>query len=103
MNKFDCMYYDEEIDCCGALTNYAMGVVGLVPCSKHQCKMRKPRPLLQKPKRTNFDRITESVESLAEIMDNYRWCPYFSNSTCNSEIECKECIIEWLQKECDND
>ena len=55
-----------------------------------------------KPK-TNFDRITESVEALAEIMDNYRWCPYFSNSTCDSEIECKECIKEWLQKECDNE
>lgn len=48
---------------------------------------------------TNFDKITQSVESLAEYMDNYRWCPYFSNSTCDSEIECKECIKEWLQKE----
>jgi hypothetical protein len=55
----------------------------------------------QNTKKTNFDRITESAESLAEIMDNYRWCPYFSNSTCDSEIECIECIKEWLQKECE--
>jgi hypothetical protein len=50
---------------------------------------------------TNFEKITSSVESLADIMDNYRWCPYFSNSTCDSKIECKECIIEWSQKECE--
>lgn len=56
----------------------------------------------EKPKRTNYDNITSSVESLAEIMDNYRWCPYFSNSTCDSEIECLECIKDWLQKECDD-
>lgn len=61
----------------------------------HPCYQPKPR--------TNFDKIVSSVESLAEIMDNYRWCPYFSNSTCDSEIECKECIIEWLQKEADNE
>jgi hypothetical protein len=52
-------------------------------------------------KRTNYDKITSSVDALAEIMDNYRWCPYFLNSTCDSEIECLECIKEWLQKECD--
>jgi hypothetical protein len=56
----------------------------------------KPKP------RTNFDKITESVESLAEIMDNYSWCPYFSNSTCDREIECTECIKEWLREEADN-
>jgi hypothetical protein len=69
----------------------------------HERDLRSPlyqKGVVKKPP-TNFDRITESVESLADIMDNYRWCPYFCNSTCDSEIECIECIKEWLQKECE--
>lgn len=99
------MYYDEESDCCGALTNYAMGIVGLVPCSKHQCKMREPRPLLQKPKRTNFDKITESVEDLAEWLESLDICIFPSKWDCYTKKYegCKHCIKEWLQKECEDD
>lgn len=51
-------------------------------------------------KRTNFDKITESVESLAETLNNYR-CPHYYNVECDGKIDCIECIKEWLQKECD--
>lgn len=61
-------------------------------CTNHNCEDRTPL-------KTNFEKITESPEALAEFMDNYEWCPYFSNSTCDIEIECKECIKEWLKKE----
>lgn len=126
MRKVDCYYYDGESDCCGALSDYSKGLAGKEPCIDEKCKMREPTQAFEctaencplefgkvgkctvhncehrtKPQ-TNFDKITQSVESLAEYMDNYRWCPYFSKSTCDSEIECKECIKEWLQKESEN-
>lgn len=62
------------------------------------CIAKKPKP------RTNFDRITESEESLAEFiatvsnctMINCKDCP-LSNANCSS----KDGIKEWLQKECE--
>ena len=59
---------------------------------------------LEKPKpRTNFDRITESVESLAEWLEENivcEYCPCFGN-WCKStpEMTCEQTIKEWLQKE----
>ena len=53
--------------------------------------------------RTNFDKITESVESLAEFIEyqtngDCEHCP--SNGRyCETHTTCKGSIIEWLQKE----
>lgn len=57
---------------------------------------------------TNYDKITESVESLAEFLEltmDCSLCVVFDKYGCNAikQMTCKECIIEWLQKECDED
>lgn len=55
----------------------------------------------EKPNKTNFDRITESVDSLVDYIyiatDD---CPfnYCVNVDCHKG-GCKDCIKEWLQKE----
>ena len=53
------------------------------------------------PKKTNFDRITESVEALAEFIEatDGILCNYV-NKHCHIN-GCKDCIKEWLQKECE--
>lgn len=65
----------------------------------------KPKP------RTNFDKITESVESLAEFLvendkeltyyDDYYYWDYINDQPCYDREEAKQSIKEWLQKECD--
>lgn len=65
-------------------------------------KARRERQAI-KPK-TNFDRITESVESLAEFLYELRGCYVHSCYKCPllSIDECNEKgIKEWLQKECE--
>lgn len=64
------------------------------------CVAKKPKP------KTNFDRITESVEALAEWLEENvgcEYCPCFENG-CKStpEMTCEQTIKEWLQKECEN-
>ena len=66
-----------------------------------------------KPKRTNYDKITESVETLAEFIEKYatncHYCPLYKLEKCKLtgwKIEsenCKKEIKEWLQKECDDE
>jgi hypothetical protein len=59
---------------------------------------------LEKPI-TNYDKITESVESLAEYISSLaRKCTFrdCSKEEC-AKFECKDCIKEWLQKECEDD
>ena len=50
--------------------------------------------------RTNFDRITENEETLADYISMVSFCPfgYTDNVPCHKD-GCKECIKEWLQKE----
>ena len=60
-----------------------------------RCMDRKPK--------TNFDKMTESVESLAEwLKENVvcEYCPCFGN-WCKStpEMTCEQTIKEWLNKE----
>ena len=49
--------------------------------------------------KTNYDKITENEETLAEFLSD-DWCPKGYRIICESK-DCKECIKEWLQKECD--
>jgi hypothetical protein len=62
-----------------------------------------------KPKRTNYDKITESVETLAEFLEltmDCSECVVFKDKyDCyvTQQITCKECIKEWLQKECEDE
>lgn len=54
-------------------------------------------------KKTNFDRITENEEALAEYISSLaRKCTFrdCSKEEC-AKFECKDCIKEWLQKECE--
>lgn len=56
------------------------------------------------PKKTNFDKITESVESLAEFLAPRiicADCPYWKNRNCVASLPCEEALKEWLQKECE--
>ena len=53
-------------------------------------------------KPTNFDKITESVENLAEFFDKYFDCKCSGGFTeCNPNLYCIDCFKEWLQKECE--
>ena len=55
------------------------------------------------PKKTNFDRITENEGALAEYISSLaRKCTFrdCSKEEC-AKFECKDCIKEWLQKECE--
>ena len=57
-----------------------------------------------KSKPTNFDKITESVENLAEFLAPRiicADCPYWKNRNCVASLPCEEALQEWLQKECD--
>lgn len=66
---------------------------------------------LSKLPRTNFDKITESVESLAEFIinntSNCYHCVLGIDGKCKSALKflgeeiCKKEIIEWLQEECE--
>lgn len=55
-----------------------------------------------KPK-TNFDRITESVEFADWIYSQYGGSPpdMPCKDTSCEKPNCKECFKEWLQKECE--
>lgn len=112
MKKVDCYYYDEEINCCGALSDYSKMPCGLVLCTDDKCGMKEPRqdfkctgkncPLKfgkgigkctaticeYRTNPTNFDKITESVESLAEFIE-----------TISIKEISKERIVQWLLKE----
>lgn len=60
------------------------------------CIAKKPKP------RTNFDQITESVESLAEFIATVSNCETIDCKDCPlSKAHCnsKDGIKEWLQKE----
>lgn len=64
-------------------------------CENCARKFKKPR--------TNFDRITENEEALAEYISSLaRKCTFrdCSKEEC-AKFECKDCIKEWLQKECE--
>ena len=60
-------------------------------------------------KKTNFDKITESVESLAEYIERSQLCPdtiHLNNENLLGECKvyndtgtCLDCIKEWLQQE----
>ena len=58
-------------------------------------------------KQTNFDKITESVESLAEFVSQHMACYncaiYTNGNDCNSipTNNCFDKVKEWLQKECE--
>ena len=50
---------------------------------------------------TNFDRITENTEALAEFFATYGISCVQRGNKCDTGKNCKECIKEWLQKECE--
>lgn len=64
-----------------------------------KCMDRKPP--------TNFDKITESVESLAEFIDSLNLIDCnacVGKSICDCHIrDCKEVFIKWLQQEIDDE
>ncbi len=68
--------------------------------ARKKAEINKPYP------KTNFDKITESVEALSEYIYDHTdcYCDAYGK-TCNGESTsaeiCKINIIEWLQKECE--
>ena len=62
------------------------------------------RPFM--PPKTNFSKITESVESLAELLCKAEYCPYIEDDDHGCDHSClygtKKCLIEWLQQEVTN-
>jgi hypothetical protein len=78
-----------------------LGFKDISKCTVHNCEDR------TKPKKTNFDRITENEETFADwIFKSYTNVP--ENVPCTVEncettdrMDCKKCFKEWLQKECE--
>lgn len=61
---------------------------------------------IRRNKPTNFDRITESPEKLAELLDELGDCLIFQELGICSDRECRgrNCgtvALEWLQEECE--
>jgi uncharacterized protein YozE (UPF0346 family) len=54
---------------------------------------------------TNFDKITESVESLAEWLESLDICIFPSKWDCYTKKYegCKHCIKEWLKQEAEDE
>ena len=82
--------------------NCPLGFGEVKKCTVHNCEDR------TKPK-TNFDRLTASVESLAEYIYQVTSCCPFKligvAAPCTiplSNKSCTNCIKEWLQKEADD-
>ena len=75
--------------------NCPLGLGEVKKCTVHNCEDR------TKPK-TNFDRITASVESLAEFFATYGISCVSFGDKCDRGKHCKECIQEWLHKEADD-
>jgi hypothetical protein len=80
---------------------------------EHYCKgivfyLKEP-----KPKKTNFGKITENEENLAEFIEKYatncNYCPLYKLEKCDikgwklDKEYCKKEIIKWLQKEIDDE
>jgi hypothetical protein len=65
--------------------------------AREKAGLNKPYP------KTNFDRITESEEALAEWLESLDICIFPSKWDCYTKKYegCKHCIKEWLQKECE--
>lgn len=66
------------------------------PCAKNNIKLR-----------TNYDKITSSVESLASVLVQFdpefdEYNVYGTYDSCDNREEAIKLQIEWLQKECDN-
>ena len=54
--------------------------------------------------KTNADRLRAMTdEELAEIIINLGDCDncYLYHRTCNMNTSCKDAVLEWLRKECD--
>jgi hypothetical protein len=64
------------------------------------------KPNLPKPKKTNFEKITENEESLADVLVEYdfefdEYKVYGTYDCCDNREEAIKLQIEWLQKECE--
>ena len=58
----------------------------------------------EKARMTNFEKITRSPETLAEIMSrhgNCEYCIYGELEKCNG-IKCKDGVLEWLKLPAEN-
>ena len=83
--KSKCKNYSKELECCMVLSDFGQLMPVLQPCIESPCKHYKPQ--------TNFNKITESVESLAEWiekLDTFEFIHFSLN---------KEKFIEWLKQE----
>ena len=72
-----------------------MGNTILTGCSRYEKRKVK----------TNFDRITQSVESLSEFINNFDTCPIHEEEYCPqigkkfTYTYCNTCWADWLKKE----
>ena len=100
---------------CDAIIKYAteQGITDLLLIDEkfvksaliNEAKLREPTHQVadvRKP-RTNFDKITENEVALAEFLATYGIACCIGGKKCDTNSNCKDCIKEWLQKECDND
>lgn len=79
----------------------------IIKCNRVEKSLKElERKEKSKSKKTNFDKITESVESLANVIvqfdceyDEYK--VYGTYDCCDDREEAIKLQIEWLQKECD--
>lgn len=97
--KDKCKKYSKDLGCCMMLSDFSQPMPVLQPCIESPCKHYKPY--------TNFDKITESVESLAEFIDSLNLIDCnacVGKSICDCHIrDCKDVFIKWLQKEIDDE
>lgn len=83
----------DSMSCTGK--NCPLGFGEVKRCTVHNCEDR------TKPQ-TNFEKLAESVEALAEFFATYGISCVQRGNKCDTGKNCKECIKEWLQKEADD-
>lgn len=105
--KAKCMRYNKDLDCCRVLSDFSQPMPVLQPCIESPCKHYKPQ--------TNFDKITESVESFAkwfvelsktksidaDFTYYYNLGSEWASKWTKDKQEALDGTIEWLQRECE--
>ena len=71
--------------------------LGDANCYDYKCRSKDVQRL------TNFDKITQSIESLTEfVYEQMEYCSIAETMPCEQPKHCTECLKEWLQKEAYN-
>lgn len=84
MNKTDCIYYDEEFNCCGFETDYGQPMPIFKPCYENICTRKKQKPLLEmQTQNGKYIKLSEPKVNYDEITCTYKMINKVYVQICN--------------------